>query len=63
MQRKPDVCKGDWSRRCVSISDQCFCIHRLWMILKNDSETGRCKGDQIRGYVSISDIFAFIDPL
>ena len=50
-------CKWDCIRGCVPISDQCFCVHRLWMTLKNDSETARCKGDQRR------DLFAFIDPL
>ena len=33
------------------------------MTLNNDRETKRCKGDRIRGYVSISDLFALIDTL
>ena len=31
------------------------------MTLKNDADKGRCKGDRIRGRVSISDLFVFID--
>ena len=50
-------CIWDCIRGCVSISDQCFCIHRVWMTLKNDSETARCKGDQIRA------LFDFLNPL
>ena len=33
------------------------------MTLNNDAEAKRCKGDRIRGCVTISDLFAFIDPL
>ena len=32
------------------------------MTLNNDAETEKFKGNRIRGCVSITDLFAFIDP-